>query len=136
MTSVFVTGGTGYLGRPLIAALLARGLDVHALVRPGSEARLPAGVNAIVGNALDETTFQRLTAGGSSRFRTSPPRLPGRFRSHRGAWSSRRHGLQTSACPPPPIAMMLSMPSGLILIGWVFALGIVRWRTPSRTAVQ
>ena len=134
MTSVFVTGGTGYLGRPLIAALLARGLDVHALVRPGSEARLTAGVNAIVGNALDETTFQRLTAGGSSRFRTSPPRLPGRFRSHRGAWSSVGTVCQTSACPP--IAMMLSMPSGLILIGWVFALGIVRWRTPSRTAVQ
>lgn len=36
----------------------------------------------------------------------------------------------------PPIAMMLSMPSGLILIGCVFALGVVRWRTPSRTAVQ
>jgi uncharacterized protein YbjT (DUF2867 family) len=32
MTPVFVTGATGYLGRPLIAALLARGDDVHALV--------------------------------------------------------------------------------------------------------
>ena len=66
MTSVFVTGGTGYLGRPLIATLLARGLDVHALVRPGSEARLPAGVNAIVGNALDETTFQRAMPAGAT----------------------------------------------------------------------
>ena len=35
-----------------------------------------------------------------------------------------------------PLAMMLSMPSGLILIGWVFAVGIVLWRMPPRTAVQ
>ncbi len=54
---IFVTGGTGYVGRPLIAALIARGFDVHALVRRGSEARLPAGVTAVVGNALDASTF-------------------------------------------------------------------------------
>jgi len=53
MTPIFVTGGTGYLGRPLIAALLARGDDVHALVRPGSEARLPPGARPIPGDALD-----------------------------------------------------------------------------------
>ena len=34
---VFVTGGTGYVGRPLIAALIARGHVVHALVRPESK---------------------------------------------------------------------------------------------------
>lgn len=54
---VFVTGGTGYIGRPLIVALLERGYGVHALVRPGSESRLPSGVVAVVGNALDESTF-------------------------------------------------------------------------------
>ena len=32
--SVFITGGTGYLGRPLIGQLLARGHEVRALVRP------------------------------------------------------------------------------------------------------
>ena len=61
MTPVFVTGGTGYLGRPLVAALLARGYDVHALVRAGSEARLPPGAKPIVGDALDETTFATST---------------------------------------------------------------------------
>ncbi|HEX5135208.1 MAG TPA: NmrA family NAD(P)-binding protein, partial [Thermoanaerobaculia bacterium] len=35
--AVFVAGGTGYIGRPLVAALLARGHGVRALVRPGSE---------------------------------------------------------------------------------------------------
>ena len=50
---VFVTGGTGYVGRPLITQLLARGHEVHALVRPGSEGKLPAGCQAITGDALD-----------------------------------------------------------------------------------
>jgi len=55
--SVFVTGGTGYIGRPLIAALLERGESVHALVRRGSEHKLPSGAAAVVGDALDASTF-------------------------------------------------------------------------------
>jgi uncharacterized protein YbjT (DUF2867 family) len=57
LTPVFITGGTGYIGRPLIAVLLDKGHDVHALVRPGSEAKLPSGAVAVIGNALDESTF-------------------------------------------------------------------------------
>jgi uncharacterized protein YbjT (DUF2867 family) len=54
---VFVTGGTGYMGRRLIPALLALGHGVRALVREGSQGKLPPGCEAVVGNALDETTF-------------------------------------------------------------------------------
>jgi len=54
---VFVTGGTGYLGRALIETLLARGYPVHALVRRGSEARLPLGARVAVGDALDAESF-------------------------------------------------------------------------------
>jgi uncharacterized protein YbjT (DUF2867 family) len=54
---VFVTGGTGYIGRQLITALLARGNDVRVLVRPESLSRAPAGVTRVVGNALDASTF-------------------------------------------------------------------------------
>ena len=54
---VFVTGGTGYLGVPLIEALLARGHPVHALVRAGSETRLPRGAVAVTGDALDAASF-------------------------------------------------------------------------------
>ena len=54
---VFVTGGTGYLGRALIEALLDRGHQVHALVRPGSERKLPPEAVAIAGDALDASTF-------------------------------------------------------------------------------
>jgi uncharacterized protein YbjT (DUF2867 family) len=54
---VFVTGGTGYVGRPLITQLLERGHEVHALVRPGSERKLPAGCQAIPGDALDGKSY-------------------------------------------------------------------------------
>ncbi len=55
---VFVTGGTGYLGRRLIPELLARGHAVRALVRPGAEAKLPPGCEVVPGDALDRRTFE------------------------------------------------------------------------------
>jgi len=54
---VFVTGGTGYLGRPLIHTLLRRGYRVHALVRRGSERKVPEAAVPIIGDALDAVTF-------------------------------------------------------------------------------
>ena len=50
--SVFVTGGTGFMGRLLIATLLGRGHQVKALVREGSQHKLPAGTPAAVGDPL------------------------------------------------------------------------------------
>ncbi|MDP2743793.1 MAG: NAD(P)H-binding protein [Dehalococcoidia bacterium] len=50
---LLVTGGTGYVGRHLIPALLARGHRVRALARETSLARVPAGAQAVVGDALD-----------------------------------------------------------------------------------
>ena len=55
--SVFVTGGTGYIGRPLLDALVEDGHDVHALARPGSASALPPRVRTVVGDALDAATF-------------------------------------------------------------------------------
>ena len=40
---IFITGGTGYMGQRLIPELVKRGHDVTALVRAGSEKKLPAG---------------------------------------------------------------------------------------------
>jgi uncharacterized protein YbjT (DUF2867 family) len=54
---VFITGGTGYLGRALIPQLVSRGHTVRALVRDGSQSKLPAHTTAIVGNALDPMSF-------------------------------------------------------------------------------
>ncbi len=54
---IFVTGGTGYLGTRLIPELIARGHRVRALVRPRSVRKLPAGAEAVVGDALDASSF-------------------------------------------------------------------------------
>ena len=57
MRRVFITGGTGYLGRALIPLLLERGHEVRALVRQGSESKLPRGCEAVTGDPLDESSF-------------------------------------------------------------------------------
>jgi uncharacterized protein YbjT (DUF2867 family) len=45
------------MGRRLTAELLARGHTVRALVRQGSEARVPAGAEAVIGDALDAASY-------------------------------------------------------------------------------
>jgi len=55
--NVFITGGTGYLGQRLIPELLKRGHAVRALVRRGSEAKLPPGCQPVVGDPLDKASF-------------------------------------------------------------------------------
>ncbi len=54
---VFVTGATGYLGRPLISELTGRGHSVRALARSSSLSKLPPTCDAIVGSALDAKSY-------------------------------------------------------------------------------
>ena len=54
---VFITGGTGYVGRALLPELLGRGHDIRALVRLGSERKLPPGVISTLGDPLVASTF-------------------------------------------------------------------------------
>jgi uncharacterized protein YbjT (DUF2867 family) len=60
--SVFITGGSGYMGRSLIPRLLERGHEVRALVRPGSEKKLPVGCIPVFGNALDGASYSKQIA--------------------------------------------------------------------------
>lgn len=54
---VFLSGGTGYVGRALATRLIGRGHRVRVLARPASEKKIPAGAAAVTGNALDAETF-------------------------------------------------------------------------------
>jgi len=55
--SVFLTGSTGYIGSRLIPLLRKRGNVVTALVRKGSESKLPAGVTGVSGDALQMDSY-------------------------------------------------------------------------------
>src|ERR1043165_3608104 len=55
--SIFITGGTRYMGPRRIALLLQRGHTVRALVRKDSESKLPSGATPVLGNALEQSTF-------------------------------------------------------------------------------
>ena len=63
---MLVTGGTGYLGRALIRALIGRGHAVRALVRPGSGLKLPTGTVPLVGDALKASDVKRALVGADT----------------------------------------------------------------------
>ncbi|SRR5581483_4068219 len=54
---VFLSGGTGYVGRALVARLLAHGCRARVLARESSRGKVPAGAEVVLGNALDAATF-------------------------------------------------------------------------------
>jgi uncharacterized protein YbjT (DUF2867 family) len=66
VNEVFVTGGTGYIGRALLDALRERGYGTRALVRPGSESKLPRGTLTVIGDALDASTFASAVPSGTT----------------------------------------------------------------------
>jgi uncharacterized protein YbjT (DUF2867 family) len=57
MHSICVTGGTGYIGRRLIPLLTNRGHKIKAVVRTGSQTKLPGAVTAIVADPLQENSY-------------------------------------------------------------------------------
>jgi uncharacterized protein YbjT (DUF2867 family) len=54
---IFLTGATGFLGSSLAAELIRRGHRVRALVRPGSESRVPQSCEIVHGDALRAETY-------------------------------------------------------------------------------
>jgi uncharacterized protein YbjT (DUF2867 family) len=64
--SVFITGGTGYIGRRLIPLLMKRGHKAKALVRKGSEWKLPRGVPSVIGDALQIDSYTEEVLGADT----------------------------------------------------------------------
>ena len=54
---IFITGGTGYIGKRLVARLLEKGHRVTVLVRKGSENKVMAGARIVTGNPFDASSF-------------------------------------------------------------------------------
>jgi uncharacterized protein YbjT (DUF2867 family) len=65
MKDVFITGGTGYMGKRLIPLLQQKGYAVTALVRKGSESKLPAGCNPVMADPFDANAFAKQIPKGS-----------------------------------------------------------------------
>jgi nucleoside-diphosphate-sugar epimerase len=59
MAIIFITGGSGYIGKRLTKQLLQRGHRVIALVRKGSEHKLSTGIETIIADPFDAKTFQQ-----------------------------------------------------------------------------
>jgi uncharacterized protein YbjT (DUF2867 family) len=57
--SIFITGGTGYMGRRLIPLLIQRGHKVKALVREGSENKLPESVSHVIADPLQMDSYTK-----------------------------------------------------------------------------
>lgn len=62
MASIFITGGTGYIGSRLIPLLTGRGNEVKAVVRPGSRKKLP-GVASVVADPLQDGSYTEAVKG-------------------------------------------------------------------------
>ena len=58
MSTIFITGGTGYIGSRLISRLVQKGHRVIALVRKGSKNKLQTGAEAIVADPFDASSFR------------------------------------------------------------------------------
>ena len=64
MNQIFITGGTGYMGRRLIAVLIERGFSVTALVRKGSEGKLMPGCQAVIADPFRPESFSGFIPAG------------------------------------------------------------------------
>jgi len=60
---VLVTGASGFIGRPLVARLVAKGLPVRALVRRADEAQSLPGAEIEIGDVRDAGAVDRATRG-------------------------------------------------------------------------
>lgn len=76
--TVLVTGGTGQVGRHVVAGLLEAGASVRALARTPGSAGLPDGVEVVGGDVTDAAAVERAAAGADAAFLLWPGFDPSR----------------------------------------------------------
>lgn len=64
--TIFITGGTGYIGKRLISILLGKNYRVVALVRRGSEGKVPAGCEVVAADPFEANSFAEKIPAGST----------------------------------------------------------------------
>jgi nucleoside-diphosphate-sugar epimerase len=74
MAQVLVTGGTGFIGRHVVARLLARGDRVRCLVRSGRD--LPPGVEYVRGDVTVTRGLERAVRGAEVVYHLAGANLP------------------------------------------------------------
>jgi uncharacterized protein YbjT (DUF2867 family) len=63
VSSIFLTGATGYIGSRLIPRLTDRGHQLTAVVRPGSAKKNPANVSLVTADPLQENSYTESVRG-------------------------------------------------------------------------
>ena len=82
MQQVFLSGGTGYVGRALVAKLIARGHRPRVLARPGSERKVPAGAEIVPGSPLDPVTFASAVSAADTFVQLTGVAHPAPWKEH------------------------------------------------------
>ncbi|HRI62436.1 MAG TPA: SDR family oxidoreductase [Saprospiraceae bacterium] len=62
--TIFITGGTGYIGKRLIPMLLKKNCRVVALVRRGSEGKVSAGCEVVTADPFEANSFAAAIPAG------------------------------------------------------------------------
>jgi uncharacterized protein YbjT (DUF2867 family) len=57
--NVFITGGTGYIGQRMIPLLMQHGHKVKALVRRGSDNKLPRSISNVIADPLQMDSYTK-----------------------------------------------------------------------------
>jgi uncharacterized protein YbjT (DUF2867 family) len=66
VSSICVTGGTGYIGQRLIPLLASRGHEIKAVVREGSRGTLPSVASIVVADPLQDGSYTEAIKGADT----------------------------------------------------------------------
>ena len=115
---VAVTGATGYVGRFIIAELLARGAEVRAWAREGTDCGgFPRAVTWIKGDLRGRRGIAALVEGADAVVHAAFEHVPGRYRGGEGdgdrpagAPEADTHGVSSGRKRPAPPARRARAP--------------------------